>query len=109
MTKNEMLKKALEYWAHRPASSSEGLDETVMGIAALAHASYLVCRGAIDKATEDSEHEDDATCIQALVGFNQISQLIRAYLEHEGCEMHAEINKCADALCATIDLLPKKN
>ena len=105
--KNKELQKALEYWAHIGRDSSSGINDTALSVGALTHASYLVIRKALDKASEDPEHENDALMLQGLLGLHQLAEFMSTYLKYDGAELSQEIKKSADALCATVDLLPK--
>jgi len=111
LTPNQEIQKALEFWASDKKSelSTEGISPTANSVAALAHSAYLICRKASDRATEFGKKEDDALLMLALLGINQISHLLRAYVEKTGEERARAIDARAAALCATIDTLgPKK-
>lgn len=108
--KNDQLKQALEYWANVRSGTQnehEKISETALSVGSLSHASYLVVRKALDKASEDSEHEDDALMLQGLLGLHQIAEFMSTYLKYDGDELKVELQKSADKLCNTVDLLPK--
>ena len=107
LTPNQELQRALQFWAAKDKSAlaTEGISPTASSVAALAHSSYLICRKASDRTTEFSEKEDDALLMLALLGINQISHLLRAYVEKTGAERVAAIDARAKALDDTIQVL----